>query len=59
MYWPGLGNGGWDLAMGSGGAPGGEQGYCDQGRTYRGAEGEICGGDMNWGATDVEVWYPI
>ena len=33
-------------------------GYCTQGGTYRGTDGEICGGDGNWGATDVEVWYP-
>ena len=47
-----------DLAIGyTPGAPGGEYGYCQQGTTYRGTDGEICGGD-NWGATDVEVWYP-
>ena len=40
------------------GAPGGEYGVCRQGGTYRGTEGEICGGMHNWGATDVEVWYP-
>ena len=39
--------------------PGGSFGYCHQGGTYRGTDGEICGGDLNWGATDVEVWYPI
>ena len=56
-YWPGWG-GGPDLVLGNGGAPGGSGGYCDQGDTYRGTPGEICGGDGNWGATDVEVWYP-
>ena len=40
------------------GAPGGSGGGCPQGGTYRGTDGEICGGDGNWGATDVEVWYP-
>ena len=40
------------------GAPGGSHAECDQGGTYRGTRGEICGGDNNWGATDVEVWYP-
>ena len=40
------------------GAPGGSHGHCDQGITYRGTDGEICGGNYNWGATDVEVWYP-
>ena len=55
--WPAWGNG-FDLAIGqTSGAPGGSDGYC-QGGTYRGTEGEICGGDNNWGATDVEVWYP-
>eukprot|EP01045_Picozoa_sp_COSAG04_P032759 COSAG04_NODE_6527_length_1309_cov_25.861983_2_plen_104_part_00 len=43
-----------DLAIG--GVAG--QGGCHQGKMYRGAHGEICGGDYNWGATDVEVWYP-
>ena len=48
-----------DLAIGdTSGAPGGSYGRCDQGHTYRGTEGEICGGTHNWGATDVEVWYP-
>ena len=48
-----------DLAIGTtSGAPG-EHGACVQGRTYRGTDGEICGGDGNWGATDVEVWYPV
>ena len=60
-YWPSWG-GGADLSIdiGSSGAPGGSRGYCFQGGTYRGTDGEICGGDGdgNWGATDVEVWYP-
>ena len=50
-----------DLAIGrahTGGAPGGAYGGCHQGGTYRGTYGEICGGYRNWGATDVEVWYP-
>ena len=47
--WPDWGGGG-DLDIGGG---------CSQGRTYRGTTGEICGGDSNWGATDVEVWYPV
>ena len=46
-----------DLRIGIDGAPGG-LGSCNQGGTYRGTEGEICGGRHNWGATDVEVWYP-
>ena len=46
-----------DLAIGGSGAPGGSGGFCQQGQTYRGTVGEICGG-AGWGATDVEVWYP-
>ena len=57
--WPRWGNGnGADLFIGAtSGAPGGSAG-CPQGTTYRGTDGEICGGNRNWGATDVEVWYP-
>ena len=58
-WWPVWGygfNGHTDLSIGwDSGAPGG---VCQQGGTYRGTDGEICGGDYNWGATDVEVWYP-
>ena len=61
--WPqwGGGDGGYgDVDIGdTSGAPGGSGGYCEQGRTYRGTDGEICGGNSNWGATDVEVWYPL
>ena len=57
-WWPQWGTG-LDLAIGRTRAPGGEHGTCQlQGATYRGTEGEICGGDNNWGVTDVEVWYP-
>ena len=55
--WPNWGNYG-DLIIGGSGAPGWRVGWCQQGQTYRGTDGEICGGDNNWGATDVEVWYP-
>ncbi len=47
-----------DLDIGSDGRPGGEHGACEQGDTYRGTHGEICGGYSNWGATAVGVWYP-
>ena len=60
--WPAWGNGAGhkDLAIGiASGAPGGSDGDCHQGGTYRGTNGEICGGKKNWGATNVEVWYPI
>ena len=30
---------------------------CDQGNSYDGHFGEICGKGV-WGKTDVEVWYP-
>ena len=62
-WWPEWGFGA-DLGIGrhdagrSSGAPGGSDGVCAQGYTYRGTVGEICGGDGNWGATGVEVWYP-
>ena len=56
--WPQWGNHG-DLDIGSSGAPGGSHAYCNQGLTYGGTGGEICGGSNNWGATDVEVWYPL
>ncbi len=56
-YWPKWGKYG-DLTIGGSGAPGGWEGSCVQGNTYRGTPDEICGGDLNWGATDVEVWYP-
>ena len=52
--WPAWG-GGPDLRIGMRGGAGGQ---CVQGGTYRGTDGEICGGSNNWGATDVEVWYP-
>ena len=55
--WPIWGSG-IDLEIGYTGAPGGSNGQCNQGGTYRGTDGEICGGNGNWGATDVEVWYP-
>ena len=56
--WPIWGYG-YDLAIGnSDDTPGGSHAYCTEGNTYRGTDGEICGGTFNWGATDVEVWYP-
>ena len=47
-----------DLYIGDSSSAPGEFGRCQQGHTYRGANSEICGGAGNWGATDVEVWYP-
>ncbi len=46
------------VGLGSGAAPGEPAGKCQQGHTFRGTNGEICGGAGSWGATDVEVWYP-
>ena len=59
-WWPVWGDSGSfsDLTIGGNGGPGGLHGRCTQGNTYRGTDGEICGGGYNWGATDVEVWYP-
>ena len=37
----------------------GADGYCDQGATYAGAPNAACGGHLNWGATEMEVWYPV
>ena len=61
FWWPKFAS---DLAVGTQtgqtfGEPGGTFGYCRQGKVYEGTSGEICGGNDNWGATDVEVWYPV
>eukprot|EP01046_Picozoa_sp_COSAG06_P003212 COSAG06_NODE_122_length_23062_cov_43.568990_3_plen_132_part_00 len=55
-YWPTFG-GGEDLSIGHDGPPGGTNGRCDQGRTYRGSPNAACGGKYNWGHTDLEVWF--
>ena len=59
--WPFWGNG--DLDIGDGRHPVGQYGTCmpwgEGPSTYGVPVGGICGGDGNWGATDVEVWYPI
>ena len=57
-WWPtwGGGNGYNDLGMGYEGPPG-ANGQCDQGTTYAGSPNEACGGNGNWGPTDVEVWF--
>ena len=58
-YWPTWGGSSDDLCIGGGessAAPGGENSACQQGKTYHGTPGEICGQDSSvW---DVEVWYP-
>jgi hypothetical protein len=37
----------------------GSNGDCNQGTTYAGAPNAVCGGSNNWGATEMEVWYPV
>ena len=54
-YWPTFGDGS-DLFIGYNGPPG-TDGYCDQGQTYRGSPNAACGGERNWGHTDLEVWF--
>ena len=54
-WWPDWGDSG-DLFIGI--SHPGSTGLCHQGGTYRGTDGEICGGDGNWGAADLEVWCP-
>ena len=56
-YWPSWGYAGDDLCMGYDGPPGGTNGQCTQGVTYAGSPNEACGGNGNWGPTDVEVWF--
>ena len=43
--------------MGHNGPPG-YYGGCNQGHTCAGSHNEICGGQSNWGATQLEVWRP-
>lgn len=59
-YWPTWGAG-TDLTMGANGfsggdGPSGSGGYCDQGGTYSGSNSQICGGNRNWGTTELQVW---
>ena len=55
-YWPTFG-GHDDLCIGYLNGPPGTGGYCPQGATYRGSPNAACGGDGNWGHTDLEVWF--
>ena len=61
-YWPTWGGSSDDLCIGGGvePGPGGKNSACQQGNTYHGTPGEICGQDWahRTDATDVEVWYP-
>ena len=56
--WPAWGSGG-DLDFGNYGALGQSHAYCNQGNTYAGHYNDACGGDNNWGATEMEVWYRV
>ena len=69
--WPLLGNGGRsvgaspsegtaaaDPRFGGHGALG-DYACCLQGNTYAGEHNDACGGDGNWGATEMEVWYRV
>ena len=56
-YWPRWGSG--DLWFGSYGALGQGYAHCVQGHTYAGETNDACGGDGNWGATEMEVWYRV
>ena len=59
-YWPIWGTD--DLKFGWGGALG-NNGYCNRlrtaGYTYEGFGQEVCGGNYNWGVTEMEVWYRV
>ena len=54
-FWPTFGSG-YDLWIGANGPPG-TDGCCTQGATYRGSPNAACGGQYNWGHTDLEVWF--
>ena len=56
--WPRWGSG-LDLTFGWSGALGQDFAYCNQGYTYAGETNDACGGDGNWGATKMEVWYRV
>ena len=59
-YWPIWGGYPYDLGFGYSGALGqGNVARCDQGTTYAGEPNDACGGEGNWGATEMEVWYRV
>ena len=59
-YWPIWGTD--DLVFGWGGTLG-NNGHCNKrktpGYTYEGLGQEVCGGNYNWGPTEMEVWYRV
>ena len=58
-YWPDWGSGLADLTFGRCGALGQINAWCYQGTTYAGEPNDACGGNGNWGATEMEVWYRV
>ena len=57
--WPIWGSNSADLSFGLSGALGQSYAYCKQGHIYAGEPSDACGGDGNWGATEMEVWYRV
>ena len=59
-FWPIFGSDD-DLHFGRFAGKLGPNGKCDQGpsATYGGQPNEACGGNGNWGATELEVWYRV
>ena len=63
VRWPVWGDGGC-LAMGYGGEALGANGFCCPGSSCNGSgcpglPDDFCGGDGNWGETELEVWYAL
>lgn len=56
-YWPTWG-GGHCLTMGTGGALG-HNAYCNANSGCPGVPEDFCGGDYNWGGTQLEVFYAV
>ena len=56
-YWPTWG-GGYCLTMGNGGALG-HTAYCSAHFSCPGVPEDFCGGDQNWGGTQLEVFYAV
>ena len=48
-----------DLWFGGSGALGQRYASCNQGHTFAGEPNDACGGNGNWGATEMEVWYRV
>ena len=57
-WWQHFGNG-VDLKIGDNGPPGTSSSCPQEGSTYCGWDNAACGGNHNWGHTDLEVWRPL